>query len=77
MLGVSRLFEERGHEVIPFAIEHPSNRETVWNKYFVSSVDFNAPTNAATTIRTAGRVRYSVEARKKWRAPLPHTRCGR
>jgi len=65
MLEVSRLLEERRHVVIPFAIHHPSNRESLWNKYFVSSVDFNARTNAASAIKTAGRILYSVEARKK------------
>jgi glycosyltransferase involved in cell wall biosynthesis len=65
MLEVSRLFQERRHEVIPFAIHHPSNRESLWNKYFVSSIDFNVRTNAATAVKTAGRVLYSVEARKK------------
>jgi hypothetical protein len=74
MLEVGRLFQERRHEIIPFAIHHPANKQSPWNDYFVSAVDFNTQTNAATTIKTASRVLYSVEARKKLRALIRDAR---
>lgn len=40
MFNLSRLLEENGHEVIPFAMEHPKNLESPWSSYFTREIDF-------------------------------------
>jgi glycosyltransferase involved in cell wall biosynthesis len=58
------LLEEKGHEVYHFSMNHPRNRESAQSGYFVSSIDFNAPMNAAAKLRSAARILYSLEARR-------------
>lgn len=68
MLNLSRLLEERGHEVVPFAMEHPHNLPSPYAKYFVSEIDFpklladRSPRAAWTVL---ARSIYSGEARRK------------
>lgn len=40
MFNLTRLLEENGHEVIPFAMKHPKNLESPWSDYFTSEIDF-------------------------------------
>ena len=40
MFNLTRLLEEHGHEVIPFAMQHPRNLETKWSSYFADEIDF-------------------------------------
>jgi glycosyltransferase involved in cell wall biosynthesis len=40
MLNLSRLLEDRGHEVIPFSMQHPDNLPSPYSNYFVSEIDF-------------------------------------
>jgi len=37
--SLKELLEDAGHEVIPFAMSHPSNVRSSYAKYFVSRVD--------------------------------------
>ncbi len=37
----ARLLQEAGHEVAFFSMRHPQNEPTVWEKYFVDTVDFD------------------------------------
>lgn len=73
MLNLTRLLEEQGHEVIPFAMEHPLNLPSPYSKYFVSEIDFPAllaefsPRAACTVI---GRSIHNREARRKMEALL-------
>jgi len=68
MLSLSRLLEEKGHEVVPFAMEHPRNLPSPYARYFVSEVDFpdllsKASPGAAWKVAT--RSIYNGEARSK------------
>ncbi|MDP2656239.1 MAG: glycosyltransferase family 4 protein [bacterium] len=58
------LLKEHGHEVIPFAMQHPSNERTPWSKYFVSFIDFEHPTGLREKIHVAMRMIYSHEAKR-------------
>lgn len=57
--------ERAGHEIAVFAMEHPENRPSPWSKYFVSNVEFDTLRGGNQGLRTAGRMLYSFEARKK------------
>ncbi|HEX8771203.1 MAG TPA: glycosyltransferase, partial [Acidimicrobiales bacterium] len=37
---LKRVFEERGHEVVPFAMADAANRPTTYDNYFPSQVEF-------------------------------------
>lgn len=40
MLNLEQLLKKHGHEVAVFAMQHPENLPTEWNKYFPSEVNF-------------------------------------
>lgn len=42
--ALSQLLHHHGHQVIPFATEHPKNQVTPWSKYFPKRVNFEQPT---------------------------------
>jgi glycosyltransferase involved in cell wall biosynthesis len=73
LFGVSEAFRERGHEIIPFAMEDAKNAQTNYSKYFVSHVDFNGLGASLKGIKQFGRMVYSWEARKKFAALLDDT----
>lgn len=68
-----KLLEESGHEVIPFAMHHPKNRQTPWSAYFVSHVDFSHA-SFFEKIRIPFRMIYSLEAKNKFRALIQKVR---
>jgi glycosyltransferase involved in cell wall biosynthesis len=68
MLSLSKLLEEKGHEVIPFSMEHSKNLVSPYSSYFVSEIDFpellrKSSPRAALTV--AVRSIYNAEAREK------------
>lgn len=69
MLSLCRWLEARGHEVMPFAMEHPENLETPYTKYFVSRVKTSADELVGAGVfaraHTFCRMLYSLEARRK------------
>ncbi len=69
-----RILEERGHSVVPFAMEHPLNEESEYADMFVSHVRFDARRGIGGCFRTAARVIHSVEARRKIEALVRRTR---
>ena len=42
--ALAQLLRHYGHQVIPFAAEHPKNQITPWSKYFPRRVNFEQPT---------------------------------
>lgn len=54
-----------GHEVAIFAMDHPRNYPSPWQKYFVSRISFNQK-GIIGKIRAAGRIFYSFEAARKF-----------
>ena len=68
MFNLSRLLEERGHEVVHFAMRHPENLPSPYADHFVREIDYPSllarPTPAA-LVRVLGRSIYSAEARSR------------
>jgi glycosyltransferase involved in cell wall biosynthesis len=67
--ALERLLREEGHQVIPFALAHPKNLPSPWEKYFLSGVDFSSP-NLRSGLQAAGRIFGSREAGQKARELL-------
>ncbi|MCK4539373.1 MAG: glycosyltransferase family 1 protein, partial [Candidatus Krumholzibacteria bacterium] len=40
MFNLTRLLEQEGHEVVPFAMQHPQNLASPYSEYFSSEIDF-------------------------------------
>lgn len=60
------ILERHGHEVVPFAMQHPDNFSSEWNEHFVSNVEFNGHRplqKLAQAPKIVGRVLYSFEAK--------------
>lgn len=57
--------EAAGHKVAIFAMRHPNNQVSPWEKYFISQVSFNRK-NFKDILKTPGRVLYSLEAKRKF-----------
>ena len=72
--NTARLLLEHGHEVIPFAMQHPQNEPTPWSRFFAPYVEFRAPGSPAELVRRASRVLYSRDARDGLRRLLAEAR---
>lgn len=62
--NTANLLEKRGHKVMFFSMKHPLNLPSVYEKYFVSNIDyeFNGLENR---LNAASRLLYSFEAKEK------------
>jgi glycosyltransferase involved in cell wall biosynthesis len=74
LFELTRILEERGHSVVPFAMDHPQNEESEHSDLFVSHFGFDARRTVGDLVRTAVRVVHSVEARRKIGALVERTR---
>lgn len=74
VLDVSAWLEFHGHEVIPFAMDHPDNLETPYQKYFPSFVQTDRVAMNWQGIRTLSRMVYSLEARRKMATLIAQTK---
>lgn len=64
-LDISAALSDAGHEVAVFSMRHPNNHPSIWEKYFVSNLDFRK-NNLFDLLRTPGRIIYSLEAKRKF-----------
>ena len=68
-LDMIALFEQRGHQVIPFCMHHEKNKPSPYENYFVSQIDFPSLLGKGSGIngklKVLERVVYSREARQK------------
>ncbi|MGM9552424.1 MAG: glycosyltransferase family 4 protein [Clostridia bacterium] len=64
--GLGELLKAKGHEVIYFSMKDEKNQECKEEKYFVEKVDFNEPMGKGKLIKTAFKMLYSFEAKKKF-----------
>lgn len=64
---LSRMLEERGHEIIPFAMQDGDNEPSLYSSLFVSPVELADPyrLSLARRIGTASRILYSKEANSR------------
>jgi glycosyltransferase involved in cell wall biosynthesis len=68
MLSLSKLLEEKGHEIVPFAMEHPLNLPSPYGRFFVSEIDFPdllRRSSPGAAWKVATRSIYNGEARRK------------
>lgn len=80
LFNAKKMFEVNGHMVIPFSVKHPKNRETDFDKFFLSSLseDKDASTlrqfkkTPKTLLKLFDRTFYSLEARAKVNKLLEH-----
>lgn len=75
--ALTRLLESKGHEVIPFATQHPLNLRSEYERYFVPQVDYNAlgaGRNPASVLQVLRRAISSTEARDCMRRLIQDTR---
>ena len=70
VFALTRELEKQGHTVIPFSMQDDKNEQTQYAKYFVSNVDVSAISFSWKGIKTAFRMIYSFEARRKIRKLL-------
>jgi glycosyltransferase involved in cell wall biosynthesis len=61
----NRLFEEVGWDVIPFAMSHPKNEKSEWDKFFVDEIECGHGYSIMEKIGMLHKVVFSFEARKK------------
>ena len=64
--GLAELLKKQGCEVIYFAMKDEKNYPCPQEKYFVDHVDFNAPMSKLQTAKTAIKMLYSLEAKRKF-----------
>ncbi len=61
---LKRAFEERGHEVVPFAMADPENLDSPYSKYFVSPVEFRGGA-VLDRARSVGRAVVGLDTLRK------------
>ena len=68
--GHNRLLKEAGWTVAPFSMQHPDNHPSSWSGYFIENSDTEGVVSLSRKITMAGRVIYSLEARRNLRHML-------
>jgi len=66
MFDLQDLLVRHGHVVVPFAMKDGRNRASGWSDRFVSPVETGRVKFGLSGLKTAGRVLYSFEARRKF-----------
>ncbi len=64
-LRMARLLRERGHKVVLMGMAPPDGTEPEFPAYLVSPVDYDAPMGLCRQLALAGRLVYSLEARRR------------
>jgi glycosyltransferase involved in cell wall biosynthesis len=64
LFDLRRLLQDRGHDVVDFAMAHPDNLPSPYAADFVSRVEFRDPSGRE-ALRALGRMCYSLEARRR------------
>ena len=73
LFNLTHLLEECGHQVIPFAMRHPRNTPTPYDRYFVEPLDFHR-LDWRDGLRAAQRVIYYRPAAQRIAALLEETK---
>lgn len=61
----ARLLEDHGHRSVFFSMHHPDNLPCETAECFMSYVDLNSSNGFVSELKMAGRILYSLEARKR------------
>lgn len=63
---MARMLEHQGHEVAFFSMQHPDNRETPWEKYFVENAEYqDERISLQKKLSLVGKILFNVEAKRK------------
>lgn len=73
LFELSDMLRKKGHDVIPFAMKDERNLPSTWSPNFVSHVETERVGFSWQALRTAARVLYSTEARRKFAQLLDET----
>jgi Glycosyltransferase len=65
LFRLAELFEEKGHNVAFFSMQHDQNVPSKWNQYFVKNIDYNNKYSLWGKIKVFSNTLYSFEARDK------------
>ena len=74
VLNLENWLESEGHQVIPFAMDHPNNLETPYKRFFPRYVHTESVQLRPHALRTLTRMFYSLEARRKMSDLIADTR---
>ena len=77
LFDLSELLQRQGHTVIPFAMQHPQNSSTPFNRFFVSEVKGLSPDENTTLrekLRITKNIFWSFEAALKLRTLISETK---
>ncbi len=64
-ITTGEILKKKGHEVMFWGMSHPENPDYETSKYFVDHIDYGASNSLADQISIAGKLLYSLEAKKK------------
>jgi glycosyltransferase involved in cell wall biosynthesis len=70
----TRMFENIGWQVVPFAMRHPNNFATPWSDYFPDEIEFGASYGLGAKLVRSSRVIYSMQARRNMHRLLARIR---
>ena len=64
--NIIRLYEDKGHHVVPFAMKDERNRETPYNQYFIENIDYKKVNKRSLVagIKVVMKSIYSTEAQQ-------------
>lgn len=75
--SVCKLYESKGHTIIPFSVKNEKNFKTPYSKYFIEGIDYNKfykKIAIVSGIKTFANSIYSVEAKNKLQLLLSETK---
>lgn len=64
--ALADLLKSAGHTVLFFAMQSEKNEPCEQEQFFVSNVEYNGPQGAASQLKSAAKLLYSFEAKKKF-----------
>lgn len=71
--SICKLYESKGHNIIPFSVKNEKNFKTPFDKYFLNSIDYKTlytKIRLKSAITTAISSIYSIDAKQKLRVLL-------
>lgn len=83
MFNIISLLEEKGHEVIPFSVQHQKNEKSPYEKYFLSPIgkgdvvyfsEMKQHSSIADKYKAMSRMIYSFEAKNNFKRLLKDTK---
>jgi len=69
-----KLLEKHGHTVVPFSMKDKRNYDSAYKEYFVNEIDYSTIKPSMDNLKTAIRMIYSTEAKKKIDALIQKTK---